>query len=211
MCVDHRISNDANSAGRNGSDCSEKTAGERRHPASLLKCYIDPALHDPAQFHPSWKLHDATGHADWEADITADAIDGVWTRSAVTHKIHRVRSDLSSWQGRYAAFPFRSARRRGHFRAAANNSGMTTTAEESINGYPAKIYTVDTTHVPSEDAAAFKMTLGEKGFLTGTAWVDNTSRVVKFSIDEAWQYGNGSLGKKYLDVSITKKGQSDSR
>ena len=172
-------------------------------PRPSLECYADRTLHAPAPFHLSWKRDDASGHTDWEADVTADTIDGTLARNAVVRKIHGERRDLSSWQGAFAAFPFGSET--GHFRLIANNSGMTVTGQERFNDYATTKYTVDTTHVSAEAAAVFKMTLGEKGFVTGTAWVDNTGCVVKFVIDEASQYGNGTLEKKHLDVGMTAK------
>jgi len=185
------------------SQASTSPAGSSGLPRPTLGCYADRTLNAPAPFHLSWKLDDSSGHSDWEADVTASTIDGTWTNSTGTRKIHGVRSDISSWQGAFAAFPFGSET--GHFRLLANNSAMTAKGQETVNGYSAMKYAVDTTHVSAADAAVFKMTLGANGYITGTAWADKTGCVVKFIIDEAWQQSDGTLSKKHLDVGMTLK------
>lgn len=169
----------------------------------LTECYADRLLNAPSPFHLSWKLDDVEGHSDWEADVTANTIEGAWTSSAGRRKIHGIRSDLSSWRSAFAAFPLGAEA--GHFRLLANSGAMTPAGRENVNGYATIKYVVDTSHVPAADAAVLKATLGEHGYIVGTAWADDSGCVVKFLLDEAWEAGNGTVDKTHLDVGMSKQ------
>jgi len=151
------------------SQASTSPAGNSGTPRPTLGCYADRTLNAPAPFHLSWKLDDSTGHSDWEADVTASTIDGTWTNSSGTRKIHWVRSDSSSWQMAFVTFPFGS--QSGHFRLLYGTA-MTAQGHESVNGYDTTKYAIDTTHASAADAIALRSALGAKGYITGTAWAD---------------------------------------
>lgn len=184
------------------SQANAKPAGGNGVPRPSLGCYADRTLNAPAPFHLSWKLDDSTGHSDWEADITASTIDGTWTNSTGTRKIHGVRSDSSSWQMAFATFPFGS--QSGHFRMLYGTA-MTANGHETVNGYDTTKYAIDTTHASAADAVALTYALGAKGYITGTAWADKEGCVVKFSLDEAFEQHDGTLDKEHLDVGMIKQ------
>lgn len=185
------------------SQANASPAGSSGAPRPSLECYADRTLNAPAPFHLSWKLDDSTGHSDWEADVTASTIDGTWTNSSGARKIHGVRSDSSSWQIAFATFPFGS--QSGHFRMLYGTSAIAPAGHETVNGYDTTKYAIDTTHASAADAIALRSALGANGYITGTAWADKTGCVVKFILDETWEYGNGTLEKKHLDVGMTRK------
>jgi hypothetical protein len=147
-------------------------------------------------------LDEGNQHSDWEADITANTIDGTWTSSSGTWMIHGVRSDVSSWQTAFTTFPFGSES--GHFRMYSNASAMISQGRESVNGYDTTKYSVDTSRAGSMDAQVIHMAMGAKGYAKGTAWADDTGCVVKFILDEAYQQPDGSLDIERRDVSMTK-------
>ncbi len=73
-------------------------SASREVPRPSLDYYVDRIRNAPAPFHLSWKLDDSSEHSDWEADVTANTIDGTRMSSSGTRPIHGVRSDSSSWQ-----------------------------------------------------------------------------------------------------------------
>ncbi len=184
------------------SQANASPAGSSGVPRPSLGCYADRTLNAPAPFHLSWKLDDSTGHSDWEADVTANTIDGTWTNSTGTRKIHGIRNDSSSWQMAFAAFPFGS--QAGHFRMLYGTA-MTANGHETVNGYDTTKYAIDTTHASAADAVALTYALGAKGYITGTALADKEGCVVKFSLDEAFEQHDGTLDKEHLDVGMTKQ------
>ena len=184
------------------SQVNASPAGSSGAPRPTLECYADRSRNAPAPFHLSWKLDDSSGHSDWEADVTANTIDGTWMNSTGTRKIHGVRSDSSSWQMALATFPFGS--QSGHFRMLYGTA-MTAGGHETVNGYDTTKYAIDTTHASAADAVALRYALGAKGYITGTAWADKEGCVVKFSLDEAFEQHDGTLNKEHLDVGMTKR------
>lgn len=184
------------------SQASASPAKSSTAPRPTLECYADRTRNAPAPFHLSCKLDEGNQHSDWEADITASTIDGTWTSSSGTRKIHGVRSDASSWQTAFATFPFGSES--GHFRMYSNASAMTSQGRESVNGYDTTKYSIDTSRAGPMDAQVIHMAMGAKGYAKGTAWADDTGCVVKFILDEAYQQPDGSLDIEHRDVSMTK-------
>ncbi len=172
-------------------------------PRPTLACYASRVMQAPAPFHLSWKLDDSSGHSDWEADITANTIDGTWTNSSGTRKIHGVRTDQSSWGAAVATFPLSS--QSGHFRLLYGTSAIAPAGRETVNGYDTTKYTIDTSHASAADAVALRYAVGAKGYITGTAWADKEGCVVKFSLDEAFEQHDGTLDKEHLDVGMTKQ------
>jgi hypothetical protein len=185
-----------------GQSSGGQAAGSQSSRPSL-ECYADRTRSAPAPFHLSWKLDEGNQHSDWEADITANTIDGTWTSSSGTRKIHGVRSELSSWQAAFATFPFGSES--GHFRMYNGTSAMTSQGRESVNGYDTTKYSIDTSRAGPMDAQVIRMAMGAKGYAKGTAWADETGCVVKFILDEAYQQPDGSLDLEHRDVGMTKR------
>jgi hypothetical protein len=190
-------------SGARPAQASASPAGSSGTPRPTLECYADRTLNAPAPFHLSWKLDDSSGHSDWEADVTANTIDGTWTNSTGTRKIHGVRADQSNWGMAVAAFPLSS--QSGHFSLLYGTSALAPTGHETVNGYDTTKYTIDTTHASAADAVALRSALGAKGYITGTAWADKGGCVVKFSLDEAFEQYNGPLDKEHLEAGMTKQ------
>ena len=184
------------------SQASASPAGSSGMPRPTLGCYADRTLNAPAPFHLSWKLDEGNQHSDWEADVTANTIDGTWTSSSGTRKIHGVRSGVSSWQTAFTTFPFGSES--GHFRMYSNTSAMTSQGRESVNGYDTTKYSIDTSRAGPMDAQVIHMAMGAKGYAKGAAWADTEGCVVQFILDEAYQQPDGSLDIEHRDVSMTK-------
>ncbi|MHB8411760.1 MAG: hypothetical protein ACYDDI_07400 [Candidatus Acidiferrales bacterium] len=185
------------------SQASTSLAGSRGVPRPTLGCYGDRVMKAPAPFHLSWKLDDSSGDSDWEADVSANTIDGTWTNSAGTRKIHGVRADPSGWSMAVATFPLSS--QSGHFRLLYGTSAIAPAGHETVNGYDTTKYTIDTSHASAADAVVFRSAVGAKGYIIGTAWADKEGCVVKFSLDEAFEQYNGTLDKEHLEGGMTKQ------
>ena len=184
------------------SQASASPAKSSTAPHPTLVCYTERTRNAPAPFHLSWKLDEGNQHSDWEADITANTIDGTRTSSSGMRKFHGVRGDASSWQAAFAMFPLSSES--GLFNMLSNYHAMTPEGHESVNGYETTKYSIDTTRVGPMDAQVIHMAMGAKGYAKGTAWADETGCVVKFILDQAYQQPDGSLDIEHRDVSMTK-------
>lgn len=180
-----------------------KTAPAGSRPRPSMSCYIDRTLNAPAPFHLSWKLDDAQGHSDWEADVSASTIDGSSTGPNGTRKIHGDRANLDSWRAAYAALPLSSES--GHFRMLYTAGALTAAGSESVNGYDTVRYTVDTSQATGIGASLVQSAMGAGGSMKGTAWADKDGCIVKLVADEAWQAGNGSVTKKHIETGMVKK------
>ena len=193
----------SSSSAPKGRENTASPAGRSGTPRPTLECYADRTLNALAPFHLSWKLDDSSGHSDWEADVTASTIDGTWTNSTGTRKIHGVRGDQSSWGAAVATFPLSS--QAGHFRLLYGTSALAPAGHETVNGYDTTKYTIDTTHASTADAVALRSAVGAKGYITGIAWADKGGCVIKFSLDEAFEQDNGTLDKEHLEGGMTKQ------
>lgn len=177
-------------------------ASESDNPGISLQCAAGHVQKAPAPFHWSFKKAVTPDtNADWEADVTADAIAGTLIDSSGTRAIHGSRSDQTSWNT--AVLILSGPLPASTFSLVDNSSATTRAGKEVANGVNAIKYSIDTAQDTPADASLIRTVLGPKGFIKGAAWVTRDGCPVKFTIDVEQHNQYGRVDKEHYELNVT--------
>ncbi len=166
-------------------------------------CAAEHLQKAPSPFHWSFKkIVTPDTNADWEADVTTDAIAGTLIDSSGTRPIHGSRSDQTSWNT--AVLILTGPLPASTFSLVDNSSATTRAGAETANGVSAIKYAIDTSQDTPADASLIRTVLGPGGFIKGAAWVTRDGCPVKFAIDVEQHNKDGSLDdKEHYELNVT--------
>lgn len=176
----------------------------RDGPGINLQCTAERMQNAPAPFHWSFKkIVSPDTNADWEADVTADAIDGTFIDSSGTRAIHGARSDQTSWNTAvmllWAPLPASA------FALVNNSSGVARAGRENMNGQDTLKLRIDTSEDTQADASLIHSLLGADGFVKGRAWVTSTGCPIKFVLDVEQHNRDGTSEREHYEENVTKE------
>ena len=94
-----------------------------------------------------------------------------------------------------------------HGELVAAQDTARTEAAESVNGYTALKYAIDTANEPAEQKATFDSLMAVEDYkITGAAWVTSDAGcLVKYAIDFEQDAKDGSVKKTHFEGNVTKK------
>lgn len=178
-------------------------ASQNGNPGISLQCAAEHLQRAPSPFHWSFKkIVTPDTNADWEADVTTDAIAGTLIDSSGTRPIHGSRSDQTSWNT--AVLILTGPLPASTFSLVDNSSATTRAGAETANGVSAIKYAIDTSQDTPADASLIRTVLGPGGFIKGAAWVTRDGCPVKFAIDVEQHNKDGSLDdKEHYELNVT--------
>lgn len=178
-------------------------ASQSGNPGISLQCAAERVQKAPAPFHWSFKkVVTPDTNADWEADVTTDAIAGTLIDSSGTRPIHGSRSDQTSWNT--AVLILTGPLPASTFSLVDNSSATTRAGAETANGVSAIKYAIDTSQDTPADASLIRTVLGPGGFIKGAAWVTRDGCPVKFAIEVEQHNKDGSLDdKEHYELNVT--------
>ena len=184
---------------------SVASISESDNPGINLQCAAEHIQKAPAQFHWSFKKAVTPDtNADWEADVTQDAIAGTLVDSSSTRPIHGSRLDKTSWNT--AVMILTAPLPASTFALVSNSSATMRAGTEIANGVNATKYTIDTSQETPADASLIRTVLGPGGFVKGSAWVTRDGCPVKFAIDVEQHNKDGSLDdKEHYELNVTQR------
>ena len=197
------------SPARNSAEAPAKVAAsvafpESDNPGINLECAAEHIQKAPARFHWSFKkVVTPDTNADWEADVTQDAIAGTLVDSSSTRSIHGSRLDKTSWNT--AVMILTTPLPASTFALVNNSSATTRAGTEVANGVNATKYAIDTSQETSADASLIRTVLGPDGFVKGAAWVTRDGCPVKFAIDVEQHNNNGTVDKEHYELNVTRR------
>ncbi len=173
-------------------------------PGINLQCAANRLQKSPAPFHWSFKKTVTPNtNADWEADITPDAIDGALIDGSGTRAIHGARSDQTSWNT--AVLILIEPLPASTFALVDNSSATVRTNTEDVNGENTVVYAIDTSRDSAEEASLIRTFLGPNGFVKGTAWVTRQGCPVRFVLDVEQHNKDGTVRKEHYELNATRR------
>lgn len=171
-------------------------------PGISLQCMANRIQKASAPFHWSFKkVIVPDTNADWEADITGDAIAGTLIDSSGTHTIHGTRSDMTSWNT--AVMILTSPLPASTFALVDNSSAIARVGNREVNGEQTTAYVIDTSKDAVADASLIKSVLGANGSIKGSAWVTQSGCPVRFVLDVEQFLRDGSVQKEHYEEKVT--------
>jgi hypothetical protein len=170
-----------------------------------VMCMGDRINNPPEAFHYAYKYTDAAGTLNENADITPQAMDITIRDAAGSHSYHGLRSDEASWNGAVLdlsslTFTAMSARLN-----SLEGSGIKPQGTETVNGYRATRYAIDTTQASASDQQQFETLFGKGSFDKGTVWIAADECAAKLLLDEGLWQQDGSIKKTHYEISRSKK------
>lgn len=192
----------SSTAGSDGGSTSSGNSGAHFD----VMCMSDRINNPSAPFHYSYKYSDASGSTDKEADITPQAMDITITDASGSHNYHGVRSNEESWNS--AVLDLSNLRITGlsaRLDSLNGGSALAQRGSESVNGYSATKYAIDTTSANSSDKQQFETLFGKGSFEKGTAWAPEDGCAVKLILDEAIVQNDGSVNKGHYELNMIRK------
>lgn len=186
---------------------SAKTANaatKSEDPGIDLQCTADSIQKADAPFHWSYKKDDSSaGSTAWEADVTADSIQGTMIDANGTRRIQATRADASAWDN---AVLMLSGPLPASTVALVNHSSSTVRiGKGQANGQDAIKYSIDTTRAAPADASLINSVMGQGSSIKGTAWVTGKGCLVKFVLDVEDHMRDGSVEKERYEANVTRK------
>lgn len=172
------------------------------NPGIDLQCAADRIQKAASPFHWSFKkIVTPDTNADWEADVTPDAIGGTLIDSSGTRAIHGARSDQTSWST--AVMILSTPLPASTFALVNNSSAVARAGTETVNAVDAIKYGIDTSANTETEASLIRSVLGPKGFVKGAAWVTRDGCPVRFVLDVLQQNRDGSVTKEHYELNVT--------
>jgi hypothetical protein len=167
-------------------------------------CLEERINNPPEPFHYAYQYTDNSGTLNEDADITPQAMDIVIKDDAGSHSYHGVRSDDASWNGAVLDlsslnFTAMSARLN-----SLNLSAVKQQGQQTVNGYPATKYAIDTTQASASDQQQFEALFGKGSFEKGTVWIAADECAAKLLLDEGLWQQDGSIRKTHYEISRTR-------
>lgn len=173
-------------------------------PGINLQCAAERIQNAPAPFHWSFKkIVTPDTNADWEADVTADAIDGTFIDSSGTRAIHGARSDQTSWNT--AVMILRAPLPASAFALVNNSSAVAREGSENIYGQDTLKLRIDTSEDTQADASLIHSLLGAGGFVKGRAWVTSKGCPIRFVLDVEQHDRDGTVEREHYEENVTKQ------
>ena len=172
-------------------------------PGLDLNCVFDHIQNPPESFHYSYQKV-GSNNVDEEADITPQTIDGSFKNNDAANPLHGVHTDSAGWQGAWSGLMGISGMS-STVALVNHSSSITLVGPESVNGYNAIKYSIDTTQASAAEAGLYKSTLGAGGFEKGTVWVIPGGCPVKFSLDSEMHLNPGDVDKVHYEEAMIKK------
>ena len=123
-----------------------------------------------------------------------------------TRTFHGVRSNEASWNG--AVIDLASMRVTGlsaRLSALEGGSAIVRQGSESVNGYQATRYSIDTASAKSADQKQFQVLFGAGSFEKGTIWMASDGCSAKLTLDEGLAQPNSGVQKSHYEISRSKK------
>ena len=168
-----------------------------------LECFADRIRDAPAPFHYSYKKDTSTmGKFNFEADVTADTIEGTMVSSDGNKPIHGVRADARSWN--LAVMVLATPLPASTLALVMNSSAVAPAGPETVNGFETTKYTIDTSRDTPADAALIRNVMGAKGFVRGAVWATKDGCMVRFAIDAEQDLRDQSVSKEHYEGAMIK-------
>lgn len=172
------------------------------NPGISLQCVAERIQSAPPPFHWSFKkIVTPDTNADWEADVTADAIGGTLIDSSGTRAIHGVRSDKTSWNT--AVLILTGPLPASTFALVDNSSAAVRVGADTVNGVDSTKYAIDTSRDTATEASLIRNVLGPQGFVKGTAWVTTKGCPIKFVLDVEQHNQDGTVLKEHYELNLS--------
>jgi hypothetical protein len=196
-------------ASKNSPDSSHvaaTTSDDNRDGPVDVMCIGEHINNPPESFHYSYKFSNVSGTQESQADITPQSMDIVRKDGTGSHSYHGVRSDEQSWNS--AVLDLSSLRITGlsaRLQSLNHTSALSPKGSESINGYKANIYSIDTTNANAKDKEQYETLFGKGSFEKGTAWMGADGCIVKLILDESTTQANGAVDKGHYEMDRSKK------
>lgn len=168
-----------------------------------LQCLVNHIERPLAPFHFSFKKNTQAINADWEADITPNAINGTVADSTGTRPIHGIWTDRSSWGAAVSTITAPISGPASAIALVRDSSATTRAGTEKVNGAAAVKYIIDTAYDTSADASTMGNILGPGGFIRGTAWVTKDGCPVKFVLDTQMNLPDGGVESQHYESNVT--------
>ncbi len=171
-----------------------------------VMCISDRINNPPETFHYSYKYADASGSVVKEADITPQTMDIVIQDHSGAHKYHGVRSDEASWSSAVLDLSSLSTTvMSARLDSLNGTSAIVEQGAESINGYSANRYAIDTKGANASDRNKFEALFGKGSFEKGTVWIGGDGCAVKLVLDEGVGQADGSMNQAHYEMAMIKK------
>ena len=172
------------------------------NPGINLQCLADQLRKAAAPFHWSFKkVVTPDTNADWEADVTADAIGGTLIDGSGTRAIQGSRSDATSWNT--AVLILTAPLPTSTFALVDNSSATKPAGSENANSVNAIRYAIDTSQDTPAEASLIQSVLGPNGFVKGAAWVTREGCPVKFTLNVEQHNHDGTIQKEDYELNLS--------
>jgi len=191
---------------KNAEDETSATESNSAASAISVMCMGDRISNPPESFHYSYKYSDAADSIEQQADITPQSMDITAQDNSGTHSYRGTRSDDVSWNN--AVLDLSSLRITGmsaRLDSLNRTSSISRQGSESINGYQAIKYSIDTAGAHSSDQETFATLFGQGSFEKGTIWTSDDGCVVKLILDEGLRQTDGSVKKAHFEMARIRK------
>ena len=170
-----------------------------------VMCLGDRINSPSENFHYSYRYTDTSGSVNDEADVTPQKIDLTITNQSGTHAFHGIRSDETSWNSAVLDLSHLNVTRMSATLNSLNgSSSIRGQGNETVNGYQATKYAIDTTSANASDKRKFDILFGQGSFEKGTAWMGQDGCIVKLSLDEGLAQSGGKFNKAHYEIARTK-------
>ena len=177
-----------------------ETAGD---PGIDLNCVMDHIQNPPEAFHYSF-TNQSTNPIEEQADITPQAIDGMFKNLSASRTIHGERSDSESWHAAWAGL-MGIGGMSSTMALVNHSSSMANEGPEKVNGYDAVKYSIDTSRGNDAEQGLYRSVLGVGGFEKGTVWTISHGCPVKLVIDSEMHLKNGDIDKVHYEEAMVRK------
>jgi len=166
-----------------------------------LMCIGERINNPPESFHFYYKYHDASTSSEKEADITPQNMDITIKDQSGSHSYHGVRSDDVSWNRAVLDLSgLGMSAMMSRLDSLNDTSAIIPQATESLNGYEATRFALDTTNVNSSDRQKFEFLFGKGSFEKGAVWTSSDGCAVKLVLDERVLL-NGNLRDAHYEMA----------
>lgn len=169
-------------------------------------CMADRINNPVESFHYSYKYADGSGWTNKEADITPQTMDITIKDKSGAHSYHGTRADENSWNQAVIDLSnlnitIMSAR----LGAVSDGSGVSRQGSETVNGYSATKYAIDTAGAKSADQEKFEALFGKGSFEKGMVWISDDGCAVKLVLDEGIVRPNNNFDKAHFELDRIRK------
>jgi hypothetical protein len=189
------------------SNSVERAPGSNNAAGHIDVMCIGEQIEKPVEaFHYSYKYSDPSNWLNDEADITPQVMDITMKDKSGSRAYHGVRADEASWNSAVLNLSSLSITVMASRLASLDGgSAIVGQGPESMNGYEATKYSIDTTSARPSDQKTFQTLFGPGSYEKGTVWMGPDGCAVKLVLDEGiWQM-NGPIEKKHFEMARSKK------